>query len=141
MNSMESFSRQSAVTFGLLLSIVLLSHAGSALAEVCVGDARQVFESEYPELFDAGSIVDDTRTFADAERISLEEIATCEHCPQVPFGYINDDWRAFKTSYREGDCIVYFRSGKKSWDGLFGRQGYALLRDKKIVAVFISLLS
>ena len=121
--------------------IAMLSCTSLALADDCTGAARQVFESEYPDLFDDGAIVDGSRTFADAERRSLAEMSQCARCPQVPFGYINDKWVAFKAMYRDGDCLVYFRSGKRSWDGLFGREGYALFRDDGIIAVFITLLN
>ena len=125
----------------LLLAIALLSAAALTLASDCSKDARKAFESGYPALFDAGSIVDGSLEFADVEKSSLETIARCKRCPQVPFGFINDEWLAFKAEYRDGDCLVYFRSGDRSWDGLFGREGYALWRDGSIVAVFVTLLS
>lgn len=61
--------------------------------------------------------------------------------PRLPFAYMNDAWQAFTGQIRTGDLIYFFTSDKASWRGLFGREGYALIRDGKVVNVLITALS
>ena len=37
--------------------------------------------------------------------------------------------------YREGDELYFFRSEERSWSDLFGREGYVLIREGKIVSL------
>jgi len=59
----------------------------------------------------------------------------------VPFGYMNRFWKDFKRQIKPGDSLVFFRSDRQSWNGLYGREGYALVRRGKVVKVMIGVLS
>ena len=71
-----------------------------------------------------------------AEEAALEDIKRCGCCRQVPFGSAYDEWGAFKGWLRAGDFLVYFRNNNDSWRVMGGVEGYAIVRDGKIVRVF-----
>jgi hypothetical protein len=45
------------------------------------------------------------------------------------------DWLRFKSQMREGDEIWYYITARETWTALphCGREGYALIRDDKVV--------
>lgn len=92
-------------------------------------------------LFGLGSEIRGPLTIAEIESESLVEVSHCVDCPQVPFGYANNAWEAFKATAQEGDEIFYFRSDTASWNALAGRQGFALIRKGTIVRTILTLLS
>jgi hypothetical protein len=48
-------------------------------------------------------------------------------------------WTAFRSVYREGDEVRYFRSPAKTWARKCGAFGVAIVRDGKVVAHFVAL--
>jgi hypothetical protein len=56
--------------------------------------------------------------------------------PQVPFGFMNAEWRAFKSVIRPGDKIVRYSTDRHSWQHLAGETGYALIRSGCVVELF-----
>ncbi|MDT8303447.1 MAG: hypothetical protein RQ760_18350 [Sedimentisphaerales bacterium] len=82
-------------------------------------------------------------TIEEVEKESLDElsISSRKDIPKVPFGFNNNRWNNFKSKYKDGDEIYYFSSDENSWDGLYGREGYALIRNEKVVLVIITILS
>lgn len=56
--------------------------------------------------------------------------------PQVPFGFMNAEWRAFKSVVRPGDKIVRYSTDRHSWQHLAGETGYALIRSGCVVELF-----
>ena len=82
-------------------------------------------------------------TIEEVEKESLDKLSKSSRkdIPKVPFGFINNRWNDFKSKYKDGDEIYYFSSDEKSWNGLYGREGYALIRNEKVVLVIITILS
>jgi hypothetical protein len=39
---------------------------------------------------------------------------------------------------QEGDQIVHFRSSERKWQRMCGREGYQFVRDRKVIAGFIT---
>ncbi|PQO88555.1 hypothetical protein C5614_30295 [Massilia phosphatilytica] len=48
--------------------------------------------------------------------------------PRVPFGFMNPEWRIFKSEARPGDKVVRYSTDKDSWQHLAGEAGIALIR-------------
>ena len=61
--------------------------------------------------------------------------------PQVPFGFCHCEWLRFKEAMQPGDRIHHFRSSPESWEALGGREGYVLVRKKKIVTHLLTVMS
>jgi len=82
-------------------------------------------------------------TIEEVEKESLDELSKSSRkdIPKVPFGFNNDNWNEFKSKYNDGDELYFFTSDEKSWSGLYGREGYALIRNEKVVLVIITILS
>jgi len=61
----------------------------------------------------------------------------------VPFGFSNDEWRQLLSLKEEGDDLWEFRSPPETWDKkhMAGRQGYALIRDCRVIATIITLMN
>ena len=76
--------------------------------------------------------------------VEQKQTVTFEHSGEkktLPFGRINSDWEALKSSYRDGDCLIHFRTGEESWKSLYGREGYLLIREGKIIGIIITKAS
>ena len=100
-----------------------------------------IFREWNPALFGEGSVIEGPYTIEEIEEKELDEIKKCNHCPQVPFGYSNNEWNDFKQKIKKNDQLLFFSSDNKSWSGLCGREGYAIIRDNKIVDTFITLIN
>lgn len=61
--------------------------------------------------------------------------------PRLPSAWMGEAWLDFKEEVRAGDLIYFFTSDKASWRGLIGREGYALIRDGKVVTMLITAMS
>jgi hypothetical protein len=61
--------------------------------------------------------------------------------PRLPFAYGNEAWQDFKAQVQENDLIYFFTSDKASWRALIGREGYALIRGRRVIHVFITAMS
>jgi hypothetical protein len=61
--------------------------------------------------------------------------------PRLPFGYINGAWEELRSEVRAGDFIYSFTSDQESWQGLYGIEGYALIRDGEVVGVIVTAMS
>lgn len=59
----------------------------------------------------------------------------------VPFGFENPTWRQLLADMIPGDELWEFSSPPESWDNLAGRAGIALVREGKVVATILTLLS
>ena len=119
----------SALVAILLWGVLLAGVLSAALAhasESCVRDARAALDAQW---------------LTAIEQEALAEIAKCSHCPQKPFGYQHAEWEQFRHLVRIGDCVVFFRSNPASWQGLFGREGYALVRTGRIVRWLVTVMS
>lgn len=51
----------------------------------------------------------------------------------VPFGFINDRWKALLAEMQPGDELWEFRSPPESWMRLSGRAGIAVVRNGEVV--------
>jgi len=61
--------------------------------------------------------------------------------PRLPFGYIYDEWQELKSEVRAGDLIYFFTSDEESWGGLYGIEGYVLIRSGEVVAMLVTAMS
>jgi hypothetical protein len=59
----------------------------------------------------------------------------------VPFGFLNDEWRALLDAMRPGDELWEFASDDASWRDLAGRAGVCLVRDGVVVASVVTRVS
>jgi lipopolysaccharide biosynthesis glycosyltransferase len=50
---------------------------------------------------------------------------------------MNEKWQTFKMKYNKGDCLVHFTTPEEAWKRLVGLEGYAILRGKRVVDVFV----
>jgi len=75
------------------------------------------------------------------EKKEMENIRKSPQAPQVPFGFQNQDWQQFKRKYSKGSEIYFFTSSPESWEGLYGRQGYALIRNNTVIEIIITLMN
>jgi hypothetical protein len=76
-----------------------------------------------------------------AERKELKSVVSNGQRIEVPFGRLNPEWEKLKGLYQEGDCLFYFRTDQDSWNGLYGREGYVLVRDGIIVYAILTIMS
>lgn len=53
--------------------------------------------------------------------------------PRVPFGFLNDEWKAFKSEARPGDKVVRYSTDQHSWRHLAGEAGIALVRSGCVI--------
>ena len=127
------------------ICVVLLGGASADAqtneSEICVRDARAALDAQWLDAFGPAATVQGPRRIETIEREALAEIAKCSHCPQKPFGYLHPEWEQFKRLIRAGDCVVFFRSNPESWAGLYGREGYLLLRKGRILRTLVTLLN
>lgn len=110
-------------------------------SEVNMEEVRAALEEAFPQMLGEGSAIEAPLSVGEIEIRSMESIQDCDRCPTVPFGFMNDQWRDFKSRLRKGDVIAFFRSDDESWEGLYGREGYAIIRDGKVVHIIITILS
>jgi hypothetical protein len=61
--------------------------------------------------------------------------------PQKPFGYRYEKWLVFRKKFKHGDCLIHFTTPEDAWKRLAGLEGYAILRENEVVAVFILMVS
>jgi hypothetical protein len=101
--------------FGMLMA---LPDAQAHASEACVKDTRAALEADSPRAFGAEAIVEGPKTIATVER---------------ELGYQYPEWEQFKLLVRPGDCLMFLRSNPHSWTHAFGREGYVLLREGRIV--------
>jgi hypothetical protein len=97
--------------------------------------------SQLGKSFDRKVIVSHTKSFSELEEDSLRDISKHPHVPQVPFGYSNEEWLAFKQKYQQQDCLVYFITPEETWKRLAGLEGYAIIRGNEVIAVFVLKVS
>ena len=104
-------------------------------------NAKAVLIKNMPSLTGEGAVITGPISIEEIEKKSLEEISECQSCPQVPFGYDNDRWLDFKSHYELGDVILYFSTSNNSWEGLYGREGYALVRAEAVIDMIITKMN
>ena len=50
---------------------------------------------------------------------------------------LEQDWLSVKAQLRPGDQLWRFRSTPETWAGLYGREGYVLVRNCRIVSEYV----
>ena len=56
--------------------------------------------------------------------------------PRAPFGFMNAEWKVFKSEARPGDKVVRYSTDKHSWQHLAGEAGVALIRSGCLIRTF-----
>jgi len=110
-------------------------------AHGCVNDAKAALDAWSPKAFGPQATVKGPMSIVTIEREALTTIARCVDCPREPFGYQHAEWEQFKSLIKAGDCVVFFRSNPASWQGLYGVEGYALIRAGKVSRTLVTLVS
>src|SRR5689334_14072759 len=119
--------RHAATMVAMLYIACMGSHPeGPRLSSIDAKQARALLEPRFPGMSGDGSRLDPVTSLSDIEATSIREMKQCAHCPQVPFGYANKQWVAFRGGVRNGDAVTYFRNSSRMWDSLAGAEGYAL---------------
>lgn len=81
----------------------------------------------------------------EVEKGSLIEIKkakeTIPDLPLVPFGFENDSWIGFKALTKEREAIYLISAPESDWKQLRGTQGYAIIRNEKVVYYFRTLVN
>jgi len=79
-------------------------------------------------------------TVAEVEAASM--VSNPELGPEpVPFGFINDKWKALLAQMQPGDELWEFSSSEESWQHLAGRAGFALVRNGEVVASIVTMMN
>jgi hypothetical protein len=52
--------------------------------------------------------------------------------------YGDGDWAELRRQWREGDELWLFRTSGESWKQLMGWEGYALVRDGKVIGAVVT---
>lgn len=134
-------TRKGGLIAAVFFSTAVLVGSLAVASETCVEDARAALDAWSPKAFGPQATVQGPKRHETIEREALAEIARCRDCPQKPFGYQQAEWEQFKRLIREGDCVVFFRSNPASWNGLYGVEGYALIKNRKVVRIILTLMS
>ena len=101
-------------------------------------DAKAALIKSNLGLSGKGAVVSGPMSIAEVEKESLKEASEYETSPQVPFGYDNELWKKFKSEFKAGDAIFYFKTNTASWINECGREGYALVRGSEVVDTIIT---
>jgi hypothetical protein len=104
-------------------------------------DIRILLEGRVHGMSGAGARIEPVLSIPALEAQSVREMEQCERCPKVPFGFANDEWKAFASRIKPGDLVVFFRNSDAQWSSLGGAEGYALVRDSKLEDVFLTSMS
>lgn len=59
----------------------------------------------------------------------------------VPFGFMNEEWKALLARMVQGDQLWEFRSPDYTWPAFHGRAGIAVVREGKVVAALVTRVS
>jgi hypothetical protein len=59
----------------------------------------------------------------------------------VPFGFVNDKWRALVAEMQDGDELWAFSSSQESWARFGGRAGIALIRHGEVVRSLVTTMN
>jgi hypothetical protein len=59
----------------------------------------------------------------------------------VPFGFVNNKWRALLAEMQEGDELWEFSSSRESWAHFGGRAGVALVRHGEVVSSLVTTMN
>jgi len=70
-------------------------------------------------------------------KVTVEELEAEQVYQGVPFGFINEHWRAFIGQMRPGDELWHFRSPPERWAELMGTEGVYLMRDGREIDQFL----
>jgi hypothetical protein len=74
-------------------------------------------------------------------RTSVEELEAADTNKDQPFGLLNEEWEALKAEMIDGDELWLWSTSPQTWAALCGREGVALVRDGKVVAVIITSMN
>ena len=73
-------------------------------------------------------------TVAEAEAAHMVRAPALGPDP-VPFGFSNREWRELLAEIQDGDELLDFSSPPETWEQLMGWEGYALVRQGKVVEI------
>jgi len=70
--------------------------------------------------------------------VDIIEIIAEKDCQWIT---TKDSYVTFKNSYIDGDILVYFKSPENSWYALAGREGFAIVRNNKVIKQYITTMN
>lgn len=106
-----------------------------------VDDVKAALARDNPTLSGEGAVITGPHSIEQIEKESLKRMAESKDAPQVPFGFDNARWLKFKALYKEGDIILFFTTNNQTWYDLAGREGYMLIRDKRVIRTYITRMN
>jgi hypothetical protein len=56
----------------------------------------------------------------------------------VPFGFMNEEWKAFVAQMVEGDELWEFTSPADTWQNLCGQKGIAIVRNGEVLSSLVT---
>lgn len=89
--------------------------------------------------FASTDIVSAPMTIAEIERQEMDRLS--QHLkirpdyPRVPFGFMNAEWKVFKSMSRPGDKFVRYSTDEHSWQHLAGEAGVAVIRSGCLIGM------
>ena len=108
----------------------------------CIAIAGDDSQKSVKDLAAAGWSISKPLSLSTVERQAPEAVRDgSPRVPQVPFGFANADWVAFKTKLMPGDTIVRMIAPSAFWANSAGWDGYAIVRSGVVVATFTILVS
>ncbi|TLS75751.1 hypothetical protein FE236_08360 [Mariprofundus erugo] len=78
-------------------------------------------------------------TVEEAEKRTMVNMNKDGKSTMVPFGAFNNEWNELKANYeKNGGCLIYFITEKRSWASFSGRAGYLLIKDGKVIGSIVT---
>lgn len=89
--------------------------------------------------FASTDLVSAPMTIAEIERQEMgrlsEHLKITPHYPKVPFGFMNAEWKVFKSMSRPGDKFVIYSTDEHSWHHLAGEAGIAIVQSGCLIGM------
>lgn len=122
-----------------MFKILIIVTAAVALLS-CATTSQSCDLEEVKRHFQYEVYIEGPLSIQEIEKKELKWTST-EKKVQLPFGNRHEYWLRFIENFSKGDCIFYFKSGEESWKGLYGREGYVIVRNNVPVEVFLVKVS
>ena len=122
-----------------MLIVLFTAHVSDNRAETRGG--KNIIEKIITQEIGLPVTIEGPFTIEEVEKRAMEEIKKSPDAPQIPFGYINEEWQEFKKKCSKNSAIYAFDSSRESWEALRGRKGYALIDNNKVIDIIITRMS
>ncbi|GHU19437.1 hypothetical protein FACS189475_06650 [Betaproteobacteria bacterium] len=124
----------------LLRCLVFLSLVFPAYLLACPQDCDEKYLPAFQQwaprnVWGEGAIISGPLDPQDVEKKALERVASYSGgTPRLAFGYRNNAWKWLIQDMQAGDTLHFYSMDDQAKDALRAEEGYAVIRDGKIVA-------